>query len=464
MACFETTLTDVIKMETRKFRLILFLTTLVEFCECKTSFVKDQSTNFVFPPVEQQIIAGIPEGHLRPLGWQKKPDGKVREEKDPVTPPTFHMRYVKNNRPVVLRGAMKHAPVIEKWEEDDYLKDKFGSLNLTITVKREIFNKEPQRNKRRMVFKKFLQDYKFENWYLSSTLHDVMMAELPLPEIVSCGSYKDRLTEAELWMSSGGTSSLLHSHGDHNIHCVLDGRKDFILIDPKHKEVFNFEETYPNSGSGHSPMDMEMINAFKHPKISQTPWIWSTLWPGDCIYVPAGYMHQVRSYGRGISYTVQFAPVVDFESTDCKLESKSKRRKKGKKDGEGSSEKQDEDGVDKKEENKFNLNEVEFVWAYSNGERHLKQKKLVPSSLKRILLILLRDGDKLYQNQFRHFYEDALSTVYEKPTADEMFHVMTPNDSRNYLSRDEINSLADSRLQHICDVFNKKHERVRDEL
>jgi hypothetical protein len=57
-------------------------------------------------------------------GWQKKPDGKVREEKDPITPPTFHLRYVKNERPVVLRGVLKGAPVTELWEEDNYLKEK----------------------------------------------------------------------------------------------------------------------------------------------------------------------------------------------------------------------------------------------------------------------------------------------------------------------------------------------------
>ena len=34
----------------------------------KTSFVKDLKTDVVFPPVNIQIITGVPEGHLRPLG------------------------------------------------------------------------------------------------------------------------------------------------------------------------------------------------------------------------------------------------------------------------------------------------------------------------------------------------------------------------------------------------------------
>ena len=43
-----------------------------------------------------------------------------------------------------------------------------------------------------------------------------------------------------LWMSSGGTTSVIHSHADHNIHCLLDGRKDFILIDPRYKDMLDY--------------------------------------------------------------------------------------------------------------------------------------------------------------------------------------------------------------------------------
>ena len=57
------------------------------------------------------------------IGWQRKPEGKVREQKDAISAATFYMRYVKNNRPVVMRGALKGTDVLEKWEEDTYLKD-----------------------------------------------------------------------------------------------------------------------------------------------------------------------------------------------------------------------------------------------------------------------------------------------------------------------------------------------------
>ena len=42
-------------------------------------------------------------------------------------------------------------------------------------------------------------------------------------------------------MSSGGTSSRLHSHDDHNLHCVLFGRRDFILIEGQFKQNFKYQ-------------------------------------------------------------------------------------------------------------------------------------------------------------------------------------------------------------------------------
>lgn len=75
--------------------------------------------------------------------------------------------------------------------------------------------------------------------------------------------------------------------------------------------------------------------------------------------VVLGYLHQVRSFGRGISYTVQFAPALTFESTDCKdTEPKGKRKRKDKKEKEST-----------KEETKLSLADVEFVWTYQNGMR-----------------------------------------------------------------------------------------------
>jgi len=35
-----------------------------------------------------------------------------------------------------------------------------------------------------------------------------------------------------MWMSSGGTSSVVHTDSSDNIICVFRGQKSFILVDP----------------------------------------------------------------------------------------------------------------------------------------------------------------------------------------------------------------------------------------
>jgi len=59
---------------------------------------------------------------------------------------------------------------------------------------------------------------------------------------MECGPIKNNLVEAELWMAYGGTGSFLHYHGDHQVHCMADGRKDFILIENKHKNKLKMIE------------------------------------------------------------------------------------------------------------------------------------------------------------------------------------------------------------------------------
>ena len=47
----------------------------------------------------------------------------------------------------------------------------------------------------------------------------------------------------ELWISAGITGGKLHYHADEHFHCLLDGRKDIILIERKYESQLQFEET-----------------------------------------------------------------------------------------------------------------------------------------------------------------------------------------------------------------------------
>nr|KAG5697641.1 hypothetical protein BaRGS_011190 [Batillaria attramentaria] len=253
----------------------------------KIGFIKDQSMDATFPPPVFRQDPAIPEGHLRPLGWQRRSDGPVKEIEEMPNTREFYNDYVKFSKPVVVRNGITEAPALSLWESDDYLQTQYGKVNVTVTVKVMRKKDEVQTARHVMKLKKFLYDYMYEDWYLASTVPVELLPKLPLPKCLRCGSLSESLQEAELWMSSGGTSSRLHSHDDHNLHCVLFGRRDFILIEKQFKANFAYQQDFEGSVGGHSKLDMEMVNAFKFKNILMTPWTWSTLYPGDCILVPA---------------------------------------------------------------------------------------------------------------------------------------------------------------------------------
>ena len=42
--------------------------------------------------------------------------------------------------------------------------------------------------------------------------------------------------ETNFWMSSGGTRSVIHYDADENIHCIVNGSKDFMMMENKFKQ------------------------------------------------------------------------------------------------------------------------------------------------------------------------------------------------------------------------------------
>lgn len=52
-----------------------------------------------------------------------------------------------------------------------------------------------------------------------------------LPLSLQCGGFQNLLETVVMWFSSGGTKSHLHRDLLDNINCLLDGKKDILLID-----------------------------------------------------------------------------------------------------------------------------------------------------------------------------------------------------------------------------------------
>lgn len=421
----------------RTVAVLLFVCSL-PFCSSRTGFVKDQAEDkILFPPkIVPLADSSIPVGHLRPLGWQRIPDGRVVEESSMPAPQDFHDKFVSKRKPVVFRKIIEDIPAMKNWNKKNYLRDKYGGIDIDVVVKKELLKSGPQK----MSFKKFLKEYNYEDWYLSNFIPLEMMHELVLPKCLKCG-FRRWLMESEIWMSSGGTASLLHSHADHDLHCLLAGRKDFILIDAKHKDSLAYHDKEPYEGAGYSEMDTDRINMFQYKKVSEVPWIWSTLRPGDCIFVPAGYLHQVRSYGRSISSTNHFSPSPEITFEDCERTQL---------------------------DEPMPLNEAGFLWTYKDGKLMLSNSRLSAPSMKHHLLMVMRNHEALTFDLFDAFYKEVMEEAKDFPDSKVAWQLIAP-ENKTSLTRSEVKELEDEALQKLANVFNIPHEQQakkpkRDEL
>ena len=74
------------------------------------------------------------------------------------------------------------------------------------------------------------------NAYTVSELPTPMWKDVTVIPPMTCGIFAKRLVEVDLWMSGGGTSSILHKDAFNAINCLLNGTKEWKLIEFKHQD------------------------------------------------------------------------------------------------------------------------------------------------------------------------------------------------------------------------------------
>ncbi|XP_070548084.1 uncharacterized protein [Ptychodera flava] len=304
---------------------------------------KDQQTDVEFPPtIKKSNTAAVPTGHLRPLGYQRKPEGKVKEYEEAPHPKKFWEDHVSKKRPLVLRQALTESPAALNWD-DDYLRKNYGDVDVLIEKKRENRDTQPQR----MQFSEFIDNYKVEDWYVVTVLPDEMRQDVE-----------------NKW-----------------------------------------------SGSGFSTLDMDMINMFENPGVGKVPWTWATLRRGDCIYLPAGYLHQVRSYGRSLAATFLFTVDGQFNDTGCADESFEQT----------------------------SLADVDVIWTYKKGDKTIDMGYMNVEQLRRNFLELIED-DLLIKDKFEAFYYTMQDKDTEElPPIDEAWTLIEYTQKGFLTQRDVIN-------------------------
>jgi hypothetical protein len=112
-------------------------------------------------------------------------------------------------------------------------------------------------------------------------------------------AYLDKPGPPRFWLGPAGTVTPLHADYDDNIFAQVWGSKRIFLAPPHHDEFLYTREANPLLFG--SPFDPEAPDFEKFPLARQATTIECIVHPGDLLYVPAGWYHQVRSLTFSLS-------------------------------------------------------------------------------------------------------------------------------------------------------------------
>ena len=260
-------------------------------------------------------------GHGKPLGFHRPSSGHidVYEEGTMPSPLEFWTKYASKGEPVLFRGAANRSLARHRWT-DEYVREHFGDLEVKMEGKVEKGGDLPvsELGAGRMAIREFLNRYETDNVYVVSQLPEPMYGDVSVLPCLTCGAFRRRLLEVDLWFSSGGTKSLLHRDADNAINCLLAGRKDWILIDRKYTHLVPLATEPDGAFGAFALLDVDRVNLKKYPQLVGLPWRHANVTAGDCLYLPYSYLHQVRSYERNIAVSVLFARLEEFDEGGCK--------------------------------------------------------------------------------------------------------------------------------------------------
>eukprot|EP00794_Sanderia_malayensis_P006809 gene6809-7578_t len=269
-------------------------------------------------------VDSMPKGHMQPLGAHRDPDPVPEFALGSYpTPEDFWKKFVKPAMPAVFRGGAKSFGGYTKWT-DDYLVKEYGDLELRLEGKKEKFGRTPYGvlGVGRDTMEHFINAYHNPDYkgYIVTELPVPMYHEAGVLPFMTCGTFKNRMVEVDLWINGGNASSVLHKDAYHTMNCLINGTKDWKLISlSEEKNIYKAWEAAPAFG-GYSKINVNAVNMTKYPKVANVPWQFTKIEKGDCLFLPKGMYHNVVSYGtHNLAVALLFSRFDRYKRKDIDL-------------------------------------------------------------------------------------------------------------------------------------------------
>jgi ribosomal protein L16 Arg81 hydroxylase len=227
------------------------------------------------------------------------------ERRDRVSAQEFLEQYYSASKPVILTNMMQDWAAMTSWCPA-YFKQKYGSVEVEIQTGRAAdpnYEINANRHKQKTTLGEYVDlivnggesnDYylaanngNLERPELKSLLNDVVMPEFLNPQETSQRIF--------FWFGPAGTVTPLHHDPLNLIMAHVTGRKRWRLISPNYTPLlYNYIGVFSN-------VDLECPDYEKYPLFRQVQVIETILEPGEIIFIPVGWWHQVKALEISLS-------------------------------------------------------------------------------------------------------------------------------------------------------------------
>ena len=240
--------------------------------------------------------------------WASDPGYGVIEKRRDVSREEMLERYVRGCRPVVLQGVADDWPAMRRWSPAD-LRERFGHLDVDVQVGRNkdaLFEQNKAQLRQRMPLAEFVDIVTSggatNDHYLTANDEMLRRPEF-LPLLADIGRMPPLCDRAQLdraasfWFGPAGTQTPLHHDKLMLFHTQVIGRKRWRFVSPLQTPLL-----YNRMGV-YSPIDLNAPDYERYPLLRQARVLEVVLEPGDTLFLPLGWWHQVSSLELSMSFS-----------------------------------------------------------------------------------------------------------------------------------------------------------------
>ncbi|XP_065179618.1 uncharacterized protein LOC135810078 [Sycon ciliatum] len=219
----------------------------------------------------------------------------------PTSPKEFFSQYAHPSgqaRPVILKGLARAQPAYQQWR-DAYLVRKISRPEKKLTSD-EVLNR----------ISDLLES---AGSGLNGVLPRALWGDIHIPQPLCNGQVLQRMGGCSMRTAVKLALTImddLHYEMGDMLQCQLDGYARYVLMEPK------YADTLPMEDIGRTcPVDFDDVDRVKYGILLDTPWVLGIVEPGDCIYVPYGWLRYTTYHQRTLAVDFTWNPLVDAPST-----------------------------------------------------------------------------------------------------------------------------------------------------